>query len=185
VCRRCGQLDGPADHAAEGEGRRSAVGVSPGVQWVILGFALLAALASAVLFPKSASPEPSRTDRVFAADLSRQADQAARLSGDARVLTSDSTLRDLARSIQGVERAHARFGSVQGGEAQTGTRAASMDAKPFLRTASQHARDDQVLARIELDGGRDPALRARAQRLQRDGRRMLIRLAEAERARTP
>ena len=60
-----------------------------------------------------------------------------------------------------------------------------MDARPFLRRASQHARDDQLLARIELAGGRDPGLRARARRLQRDGRRMLIQLAEAERALTP
>lgn len=153
------------------------------MQWTILGLALIAALVSAVLFPKSDSPAATRTDRVFAADLSRQADQAARLSADAHVLAGASRLRDLAMSVQHVERAHARLGRrLRGGEARARARAAPMAARHFLRRAYQHAGDDQLLARIELAGGRDPVLRARARRLQRDSRRMLIQLAEAERA---
>jgi hypothetical protein len=185
MCRSCGNAHEPADDAREGDSHRSAFGVSARMQWTILGLAFIAALVSAALFPKSDSPAATRTDRVFAADLSRQADQAARLSADAHVLAGASRLRDLAMSVQHVERAHARLGRLRGGQARARASAAPMAARPFLTRAYQHAGDDQLLARIELAGGRDPALRARARRLQRDSRRMLIQLAEAERALTP
>ena len=114
MCRSCGNAHEPADDPREGDGHRSALGVSARMQWTILGLGLIAALVSAVLFPKSDSPAATRTDRVFAADLSRQADQAARLSADAHVLAGASRLRDLAMSVQHVERAHARLGRPRG-----------------------------------------------------------------------
>jgi hypothetical protein len=180
MCRSCGHLRGPADDASHGDRSPFPFAVSPAVRWAILGVALLAAAPWTIGVLKSGSAEPTRTDRVFAADLSRQAVQAARISRAMRVLARAAGLRHLAESIGRIERAHAELGRLRGAEARAGPVGASADGRSFLSVAARHARDDQVLARIELAGGRDPDLRARARDLERDGRRMLAELVKVE-----
>jgi hypothetical protein len=179
MCSSCG----PAERAAAeggGDGRRPwSFGVHAKLRWAAVGVVLLGALVSAVLRSGSDPPRRASADRVFAADLSRQAGEARRLAGEATIVGQIPALRGLAASIQRIESRHAGFVGRGTVETDAAGEVSPQRLQDFLEVVSRHAEGDQLLGRIQLASGSDPRMRARARELERDGRRLLFELGAA------
>lgn len=133
-------------------------------QWSVLGvFALIGIAGALISFTKTSRTNPSnQADHVFAMDSARQASGGLALAR-AAVNGRSVGLRRLGTLIEGLELAHVRSTAV--GSHLPGSRV--LGDRVLLGRLAGHARDDKLLARIEVASGTDPRLLREAHRLAR------------------
>jgi hypothetical protein len=160
-------------------GRRPSLGWLPLAIIVLVGGLLLLEPLGLLNGKAPARAGRNLADTVFVRDLAAQGARGVEIGELLLGRTSRPRVRAVAAGFLAHERREQRAALALGARRQA---RAAVDSgvrsdESLLRSAVRHAREDLLLARIELRGGRDPRLRRLARTIATDERGVVARLA--------